>query len=55
MLQELIRGEDTDVVNYNAYAWEGKVLTEFTAIHVRNGPPSFGQPGLRSAQGAGGL
>ena len=44
MLQELIPGDDTDVVNYNAYVWEGRVLAEFTAPHVRNGPPSFGQP-----------
>jgi D-aspartate ligase len=44
MLQELIPGNDTDVVNYNAYVWEGKVLVEFTAPHVRNGPPWFGQP-----------
>ncbi len=32
------------MVNYNAYVWEGKVLAEFTAPHVRNGPPWFGQP-----------
>ena len=44
MLQELIPGDDTAVVNYNAYMGEGRVLVEFTAPHVRNGPPSFGQP-----------
>ena len=44
MLQELIPGDDINVVNYNSYVWEGKVLTEFTAVHVRNGPPWFGSP-----------
>jgi D-aspartate ligase len=44
MLQELIPGDDTEVVNYNAYVWEGEFLAEFTAIHVRNGPPWFGPP-----------
>lgn len=44
MLQELIPGDDHEVVNYNAYAWQGEALTEFTAIHVRNAPPWFGSP-----------
>lgn len=44
MLQELIPGDDDQVVNYNSYVWEGKVLAEFTAVHVRNGPTSFGPP-----------
>jgi len=44
MLQEIIPGEDSRVVNYNAYCWEGKVLAEFTAVHVRNAPPRFGSP-----------
>lgn len=44
MIQEFIPGNDSEVVNYNAYAWEGEVLTEFTAVHVRNAPPWFGSP-----------
>lgn len=44
MLQELIPGDDNEVVNYNSYVWEGKILAEFTAVHVRNGPASFGPP-----------
>jgi D-aspartate ligase len=44
MLQEMIPGDDVNVVNYNSYVWEGKVLAEFTAVHVRNGPPWFGSP-----------
>lgn len=44
MLQELIPGDDLEVVNYNSYIWEGKVLVEFTAVHVRNAPPWFGSP-----------
>ncbi|MBN1140297.1 MAG: hypothetical protein JXB25_00655 [Deltaproteobacteria bacterium] len=44
MLQEYIPGDDTQVVNYNAYAWEGRSLVEFTAAHVRNAPPFFGSP-----------
>ena len=44
LLQELIPGDDTAVVNYNAYIGEGRALVEFTAPHVRNGPPGFGQP-----------
>lgn len=44
MLQEIIPGEDIEVVNYNSYVWEGEVLAEFTAVHVRNAPPWFGSP-----------
>lgn len=44
MLQELIPGDDAQVVNYNAYAREGVAVTEFTAAHVRNAPPWFGSP-----------
>jgi D-aspartate ligase len=44
MLQEYIPGEDSDVVNYNSYVVDGKVLVEFTAVHVRNGPPWSGSP-----------
>jgi D-aspartate ligase len=44
MLQEIIPGDDDAVVNYNAYAWEGKYLVEFTARHIRNAPPWWGSP-----------
>ena len=44
MIQEIIPGLDVDVVNYNAYFWEGEPLVEFTAEHTRNAPPSFGSP-----------
>lgn len=44
LLQEIIPGGDSQVVNYNAYAWEGRSLVEFTAEHVRNAPPCFGSP-----------
>lgn len=44
MLQEIIPGDDHEVVNYNSYVWEGKVLAEFTSVHVRNAPPWFGSP-----------
>ena len=44
MLQEIIPGDDIEGVNYNSYMWEGEVLTEFTAVHVRNAPPWFGSP-----------
>jgi predicted ATP-grasp superfamily ATP-dependent carboligase/2-polyprenyl-3-methyl-5-hydroxy-6-metoxy-1,4-benzoquinol methylase len=44
MLQEIIPGDDDAVVNYNAYAWEGRSLVEFTARHIRNAPPWWGSP-----------
>jgi D-aspartate ligase len=44
MLQEIIPGDDDTVVNYNAYAWEGRSLVEFTSRHIRNAPPWFGSP-----------
>lgn len=44
MLQEIIPGDDSQVVNYNAYAWGGNSRVEFTAAHVRNAPPWFGSP-----------
>ena len=44
MLQEIIPGDDSQVVNYNAYAWGGRSQVEFTAAHVRNAPPWFGSP-----------
>jgi len=44
MLQEIIPGDDINVVNYNAYFWEGKPIVEFTAQHIRNAPPWWGSP-----------
>ncbi len=44
MLQELIPGDDRNVVNYNSYMWNGEALAEFTAVHIRNGPAWFGPP-----------
>lgn len=44
LLQEIIPGDDAQVVNYNAYAWGGESVLEFTAAHVRNAPPWFGSP-----------
>jgi len=44
MLQEIIPGDDADVVNYNAYFWDGKPLVEFTSEHIRNAPPWWGSP-----------
>lgn len=44
MLQEIIPGNDTHVVNYNSYFWDGRPLVEFTAQHLRKAPPEFGSP-----------
>ena len=44
VIQEYIPGGDGGVANYNCFAVEGKVLTEFTADHIRNAPPWFGSP-----------
>lgn len=44
MIQELIPGDDTCGVNYNAYFWDGEPLVEFTAQQLRNAPPEFGSP-----------
>jgi len=44
MLQEIIPGDDVDVVNYNAYFWNGQPLVEFTSEHTRNAPPRWGSP-----------
>ncbi|HEY9639418.1 MAG TPA: hypothetical protein V6C57_02985 [Coleofasciculaceae cyanobacterium] len=44
MVQEIIPGNDTNVVNYNAYFSRGKPLLEFTAQHIRNAPPLWGSP-----------
>jgi len=44
MLQEIIPGDDSSVVNYNSYFWNGEALAEFTARHLRKAPPEFGSP-----------
>lgn len=44
MLQEVIPGNDDDVVNYNAYCRDGNVLVEFTARQLRKAPPRLGSP-----------
>ncbi len=44
MLQEIVPGPDCAVVNYNAYASEGRSLVEFTARQIRKAPPNFGSP-----------
>ena len=44
MLQEIIPGPDSAVVNYNAYFWDGEPLAEFTARQLRKAPPSYGSP-----------
>jgi D-aspartate ligase len=44
MLQEIIPGDDSSVVNYNAYSWQGQPLVEFTARQLRKAPPGFGSP-----------
>jgi len=44
MVQELIPGPDSAVVNYNAYVWGGRPLVEFTARQLRKAPPELGSP-----------
>jgi D-aspartate ligase len=44
MLQELIPGADSSVVNHNSYFWEGEALVEFTAQQLRKAPPETGSP-----------
>lgn len=44
MIQEIIPGNDCEVVNYNSYTISGTPLAEFMAVHVRNAPPSYGSP-----------
>jgi predicted ATP-grasp superfamily ATP-dependent carboligase len=41
---EIIPGDDSSVVNYNAYFWQGRPLVEFTARQLRKAPPVFGSP-----------
>jgi D-aspartate ligase len=44
MLQELIPGVDSSVVNHNSYSWGGEALVEFTAQQLRKAPPETGSP-----------
>jgi predicted ATP-grasp superfamily ATP-dependent carboligase len=44
LVQGIVPGADTEVVNYNAYFSEGRALVEFTARHIRKAPPHFGSP-----------
>lgn len=44
MLQEIVPGPDSEVVNYNAYAVAGEARVEFTARQLRKAPPRFGSP-----------
>jgi predicted ATP-grasp superfamily ATP-dependent carboligase len=44
VLQELVPGPDTDVVNYNAYRAGGEAVVEFTARQLRKAPPHLGSP-----------
>jgi D-aspartate ligase len=44
VLQDIIPGPDTSVVNYNAYTWDGRALIEFTARQLRKAPPALGSP-----------
>ncbi len=44
MIQELIPGGDSQVVNYNSYFWDGVPLVECTAQQIRKAPPEFGAP-----------
>jgi predicted ATP-grasp superfamily ATP-dependent carboligase len=44
VLQDIVPGPDSSVVNYNAYAWDGRSLVEFTARQLRKAPPALGSP-----------
>lgn len=44
MIQEMIPGPDSSVVNYNSYIWDGRPVAEFTARQLRKAPPVLGSP-----------
>lgn len=44
VMQEYVPGPDSEVVNYNAYAWDGRPCVEFTARQLRKAPPGLGAP-----------
>jgi len=44
VLQEIVPGDDAEVVNYNAYWCDGRPAVEFTARQLRKAPPRFGSP-----------
>jgi D-aspartate ligase len=44
MLQEIIPGADSSVVNYNSYTSDGAPVAEFTARQLRKAPPVLGSP-----------
>lgn len=51
VFQEFIPGDDSNGVNYNSYAIDGKVRVEFTARKIRSAPPGLGSPCVaRSAE-----
>ena len=44
VVQEIIPGPDSSVVNYNSYTWDGATPVEFTARQLRKAPPHLGSP-----------
>ena len=52
MLQGIVPGPDSSVVNYNAYAWNGVALVEFTARQLRKARPPSARRALPSASGS---
>lgn len=50
MLQEYVPGGDDTVWNYIALVIEGRPVAEFTAVHIRSGPPMLGSPRVARSQ-----
>jgi predicted ATP-grasp superfamily ATP-dependent carboligase len=50
LIQEIIPGPDSYVVNYNAFYINGAPIVEATAVHYRNGPPHWGSPRVAQSQ-----
>ena len=50
LVQEIIPGPDSCVVNYNAFFINGAPIVEATAVHFRNGPPLWGSPRVAVSQ-----